>query len=83
MFERLKRNTQGGTATSYIIELVVAVFLVAYLLPPAIVALTNTTSWIGAPAAIITLGTTVLGILIVLGIALALMPKELKGRAGF
>lgn len=82
MFERLRRNTKG-TTTQYIIELVVSVFIVAYLLPPAMVALTNATVWAGAPTAVITIGTTVLGILIIIGVALALMPKELKGRAGF
>lgn len=82
MFEKLRRS-KAGTTTSYIVELVVAVFIVAYLLPPAIVALTNATAWVGAPPAVITIGTTVLGILIIIGVALALMPKELKGRAGF
>lgn len=70
-----------GTIT-YIVELCIAVFCVAYLLPPAVVALTCSTSWAGAPTAVITIGTTVLAILIVMGVALALMPKELKSRVG-
>jgi hypothetical protein len=56
--------------------------MVAYLIPPAIVALANASAWARAPAAVITLGTTVLSILIIMGIAMALMPSELKQRIG-
>jgi len=66
----------------YIMELCIAVFMVAYLLPPAMVELTNSTNWTGAPAAVISIATTVLGILIILGVAMALMPKEVKSKVG-
>lgn len=66
----------------YIIELCVTVYMVAYLLPPAIVQLANSSNWAGAPAAVITIGTTVLSILIIMGIAMALMPKEMKSYVG-
>lgn len=81
MFKRFLRDKKASTA-AYIMELMIAVFMVAYLIPPAIVALTCSTSWTGANAVVITLGTTVLGILIIMGVALALMPKELKGKIG-
>jgi hypothetical protein len=63
-------------------ELAIAIFMVAYLLPPAMVALTASASWTGAPASIVTIGTVVLGILVILGVAMALMPKELKAKMG-
>jgi uncharacterized integral membrane protein len=81
MFKKFLRDKKASTA-AYIMELMIAVFMVAYLIPPAIVALTCSTSWVGANATVITLGTTVLGILIIMGVALALMPKELKGKIG-
>jgi hypothetical protein len=66
----------------YVIELCITVYCVAYLLPGAIATLANSTNWSGAPSAVVTIGTTVLSILIILGIALALMPQELKSRMG-
>lgn len=76
------RNKRGASTVGYIMELAIAIFMVAYLLPPAMVALTASSSWTGAPASIVTIGTVVLGILVILGIAMALMPKELKSKIG-
>jgi hypothetical protein len=71
-----------NSIAKYIIELVIAVYITAYLLPPSIVQLANASKWTGAPAAIITIGTTVLSILIIMGIAMVLIPDELKKRVG-
>lgn len=66
---------------AYVIELVVAVFAVAYLVPPALLALANANTT-GVNAAVVTILQVLLPILIILGLALALMPKELKQRVG-
>jgi len=72
---------KGGVA-GYIIGVVLALYITAYTLPEAIVALTNATNWSGAPTAVITLGTTVLAIIVILGIAIRFMPSEIKSKVG-
>jgi hypothetical protein len=68
-------------ALKYVIELVVTVFVTAYILPPAITAIYNatTTTW---NSAVVTMFNILLPILVIIGIALALMPPELKSKAG-
>lgn len=73
--------SEGGTA-GYIIGVVLALYIAAYTLPEAMVALTNATAWAGAPTAVITLGTTVLAIIVILGIAIRFMPAEIKSKMG-
>ncbi len=65
----------------WVIELVVVVFVVAYLLPPAITAImtAGTTGW---NPAVISIFTVLFPILIIVSIALALMPSEIKSRIG-
>lgn len=65
----------------WVIELVVVVFVVAYLLPPAITAImmAETTGW---NPAVISIFTVLFPILIIVSIALALMPSEIKSRIG-
>jgi predicted membrane channel-forming protein YqfA (hemolysin III family) len=66
----------------YVIELAITVFVAAYLLPQAISAIAgaNVTGW---NAAVVTIFTILLPILVIVSVALALMPKELKSKAGF
>lgn len=66
---------------AYVIELVVVVFLVGYLVPPAITAVVDaaTTGW---NPAVVTIFQVLLPILIIVAIALALMPQELKSKVG-
>jgi len=71
----------------YIIGVVLAIYITAYTVPEAIVALTNTTGgnqsqWYGAPTAVVTLATVVLAIIIILGIAIKFMPEEIKKTVG-
>lgn len=73
----------GATSVAgYIIGIVLAIYITAYTLPEAVVALTCSTSWSGAPTAVITLGTTVLSIIVILGIAIKFMPQEIKSKVG-
>lgn len=64
MFERLKallKNKRGEINMMWIIGLVVALVIAAALLPSAVVDITNTTKWSGAP-------TSVLAIVPILGV---------------
>lgn len=56
-----------------IIGLSVGAYVMASVLPGAIVDLTNETLWTGAPAVVITLGTVVLGIIAVVAAILILL----------
>lgn len=65
----------------YVVELAVTIFLAAYILPPAISAIAgaNVTGW---NAAVVTIFQILLPILVIVTVALALMPPELKSKAG-
>jgi hypothetical protein len=65
----------------YVIELIVTVFITAYLLPPAIsaIATSTTISW---NSAVVTIFQVLLPILVIVSVALVLMPDDLKGRVG-
>lgn len=65
----------------YVIELCIAVFAVAYLMPQAFVAIASA-NLSGVNTAVATIFTVLLPILVVLGLALALMPSELKSKVG-
>jgi hypothetical protein len=75
-------------AMAYIIEMICTVFVTAYLLPPAITAImaanvTGGTGGLGAwNPAIVTIFQVLLPILIIVTIALALMPPEIKSKVG-
>lgn len=58
-----------------IISLAVGLFVAAAVLPTAIVNMTDTSNWTGAPAAVITLGTTVVGIVSVVALILILLRR--------
>lgn len=72
---------KAGVA-GYIIGVVLALYVTAYTLPEAIAALVNGTTWSGVPTPIVTLGTTVLAIIVILGIAIEFMPEEIKSKMG-
>lgn len=74
---------QGSAVAGTIIAIALALYVAAYTLPEAFVALTCSTSWTGAPTAVTTLGTTVLAIVVITGIMIKFMPKEIKSKAGF
>lgn len=61
----------------YIIEMVIAVYFIAYLVPNAISSLVNA-SIPNAPAGITTILSTFIPIVTILGLALLLMPPEIK-----
>jgi hypothetical protein len=61
----------------YLIELVVAIYFIAALLPNALATLIAITIT-GAPAGVTTLLSTFIPILVILGVALLLMPPEIK-----
>ena len=84
---------------SYLIEMICVVFIVAYLLPPAITAImaVNTSAGVvnitgssqssstGAPAwnaGVVSIFQILLPILVIITIALALMPAEIKSKVG-
>ena len=72
-----------GAIAGTIIAIALSLYVAAYTLPDAFVALTCQTSWAGAPTAVITLGTTVLAIVVIVAIMIKFMPEEIKGRIGF
>ena len=73
----------GNSIAGMIIGIAIALYVAAYTLPDAFVALTCSTSWAGAPTAVTTLGTTVLAIVVIAGIMIKFMPAEIKSKAGF
>ncbi len=79
---------------TYIIEMICTIFVTAYLLPPSITAIMSantsvqnitgqnvTTSPAWSPA-IVTIFQVLLPILIIVTVALALMPPEVKSKVG-
>lgn len=58
-----------------IISLVVGLYVASALFPDAIVAITNSTLYTGAPTAVTTLATTVLGIVAVVSLILIIMRR--------
>ena len=72
----------------YVIELSITVFIAAYLLPSAITALYTASTTGGAGGvgawnpAVVVIFNILLPILIIVSVALALMPSEIKSKAG-
>jgi hypothetical protein len=66
---------------SYLIELVVAIYFIAYLLPNAVSTLINATIP-NAPAGVSTLLTTFIPVMVILAVVLLLMPTEIRERVG-
>lgn len=66
----------------YIFEMAIALIMTGFLVPLGMSYLFNGSSWGTTDAIIVTLGTTVLGIMVVIGLMLRFMPPELKSRVG-
>jgi hypothetical protein len=66
---------------AYLVELVVAIYFIAYLLPNAISTLINATIP-NAPAGVSSLLSTFIPVMVILSIVLLLMPTEIKQRVG-
>lgn len=58
-----------------IVGLAVGLYVAAAILPDAIVDITNSTNWTGAPTVVITLGTTVVGIIAVVALILLILNR--------
>ena len=84
-FAKFIANQRGagsfGTAGS-IIGIVLAVYIMAYTLPDAIVAMSCSTSYAGAGTAVLNIATIVLPILIVFACVLYILPSEIKTKVG-
>lgn len=65
-----------GGFVGAIVGLAVALYVAASILPSAIVQITNATNWAGAPTAVITLGTTVVGIVAVVALIMMLLRRK-------
>lgn len=72
----LRKNTRAvgiGGIMMAIIGLSVGLYVAAAVLPEAIVNITNTANWSGAPSVVITLGTTVVGIVSVVALIMIVL----------
>lgn len=78
MFEKLRRSVRGMASASSVggilIGISIALIVAAAILPTAIVDITNTTKYTGAPAAVLTL-VPILGIVVIAAIAFMLYKK--------
>ena len=79
--ESLKAET-GGSSAGYIIMLVLTLYIMAYTMPDALVALSNATAYEGAGTAVINVATIVLPIMVIFAIVLKILPKEIKAKIG-
>ena len=85
-FQRFKANIKAegggfGSAGS-IIGIVLAVYVMAYTLPDAIVALANATAYGGSSQAIINIATIVLPILVLFACVMYILPSNIKAKIG-
>lgn len=83
----MSKDMYSRNVIGWIIGTVLSLYITAYTLPDAMVALTNTSggvnsSWYGVPIPVVTLATTVLAIIVILSIAIKFMPKEIKTSVG-
>lgn len=76
-----KRASSFGSAGA-IIGIVLAVYVMAYTLPDAMVAMACQTSYAGSGDAVINIATVVLPIMIVFACVLILLPSEIKSKVG-
>ena len=76
------RGAAGLGAAGAIIGLVLAVYVMAYTLPDAIIALANVTAYGTVSSAIINIATVVLPILVLFACILYILPTEIKSKVG-
>lgn len=69
-------------AAGYVIMLVLTLYIMAYTLPDALVALSNDTAYAGAGTAVINIATIVLPIMVIFAIVLKILPTEIKTKIG-
>lgn len=62
--------------------IVMAVYVMAYTMPDALVALSNSTAYSGAGTAVINIATVVLPIMVLFAAILYILPSELKSKVG-
>ena len=79
--ENIKASAGLGAAGS-IIGLVLAVYVMAYTLPDALIALANATAYGSISSAIINIATIVLPILVLFACVLYILPSEIKAKVG-
>lgn len=85
MFEKFKRDVKAESSwgsSGAIIGIVLAVYVMAYTFPDAIVALSNTTAYTGAGTAVINIATIVLPIMILFACVMYLLPPAVKSKVG-
>lgn len=75
------KRADSGSA-GYIIMLVLTLYIMAYTLPDAMVALSNATAYSGAGTAVINVATIVLPIMVIFAIVLKILPSEIKAKIG-
>ena len=75
------KRADSGSA-GYVIMLVLTLYVMAYTLPDAMVALSNATAYAGAGTAVINVATIVLPIMIIFAIVLKILPSEIKAKIG-
>jgi len=66
----------------WIVGLVMVMFLMAYTMPEALIALTNSTAYGDTPTAVISIFTIVLPILVAFAIVIKILPSEVKSKVG-
>lgn len=83
MFEKFRRNVRGmASATGVggiLIGISIALIVAAAVLPTAIVDITNTTKYSGAPAAVLTL-VPIIGVVVIAAICFMLYKRLVGGR---
>lgn len=79
-FVRNHQGRSGGAIIGEILGLCVGLYVAGSTLPDSIVFITNGTLWTGAPEAVTTLGTTVVGIVAI--VAFIWMLLKTAGMAG-
>ena len=66
----------------WIVGLVMVMFLMAYTMPEALIALTNSTAYGDTSTAVISIFTIVLPILVAFAIVIKILPSEVKSKVG-
>lgn len=77
LYRNVKAASAGGFAAA-IIMLSIGLYVAASILPGAVVDITNTTKWSGAPASVLTL-VPIIGIIAVVAVILLVLRKVRGG----
>lgn len=84
IYRDVKASSNGGGfgSAGAIIGIVLAVYVMAYTFPDAIVELSNATKYSGAGTAVKNIATVVLPIMVLFACVLYLLPREIKTKIG-